>query len=257
MARDFDGVNYLINTNAAVTGAPASFAAWFNVDSVANQDTVVDCGNEGPDTALDNFGMVIRGDLAGDPVTAHIRSDSITNWASTTTGVSVDTWHHGAAVFRSTTSRDAYIDGGSKGSSTTLRNPSTIDNTGIAVARTNAQNFWQLDGSIAEVGIWNVALTDAEVAILAAGFSPLFVRPANLVAYWPLIGRYSPEIDRVGGFDMTLVNTPGVADHPRIIYPTLKFPLLAPAAVAVGVLLRRLTASPDLGFEAGYKRLEM
>ncbi len=42
------------------------------------------------------------------------------------------------------------------------------------------------DSSVEEAN-WNVALTDAEVAALASGVSPLLVRPENLVRYRPLI----------------------------------------------------------------------
>lgn len=43
-----------------------------------------------------------------------------------------------------------------------------------------------MEGDISEVGYWNVALTDADVAVLAKGVSPLLVRPEGLVAYWSL-----------------------------------------------------------------------
>jgi hypothetical protein len=42
-------------------------------------------------------------------------------------------------------------------------------------------------GSVAEAALWNAAPSDAEIAVLAASFSLLFVKPGNLVAYWPLI----------------------------------------------------------------------
>ena len=75
------------------------------------------------------------------------------------------------------------------------------------------------DSIIAEAAVWNVDLTDAEVAILAAGYSPLFVRPQFLVAYWSLFGDSSPEPDIIGGYDMTLNNGPTQATHPIIHYP--------------------------------------
>ena len=77
-------------------------------------------------------------------------------------------------------------------------------------------------GSICEVGYWDVALTDDEVLLLSRGFSPTFVRPANLIAYYPLLGRTSPEIDLVGGFNLTLTGT-SVSDHPRILLPQSSF----------------------------------
>ncbi len=76
-----------------------------------------------------------------------------------------------------------------------------------------------LTGNLAEVGIWNVSLTAAELAILSKGYSPLFVGPSALVAYWPIVGRTSPEINLVGGGNGTLTGTANAA-HPRIIMPS-------------------------------------
>jgi len=87
---------------------------------------------------------------------------------------------------------------------------------------------------LAEAGLWDAALTDAEVAILGVGYSPLFVRPQSLVAYWPLVRDAK---DRVGGYDLTAGGGPVVAAHPRIIYPSPQFvprKIAAAAAAAYG-----------------------
>jgi len=114
--------------------------------------------------------------------------------AQTTTNASQDTWHHLCGVFAASDDRTAYLDGGNKGTDATDLSPDYVDLTAIGAFKDNTPGEY-CSGRIAEAAIWNVALTDAEVAILADGFSPLLVRPASLVAYWPLIGRYSPEID--------------------------------------------------------------
>jgi hypothetical protein len=59
--------------------------------------------------------------------------------------------------------------------------------------------------------VWNAALTDAEVAILATGFSPKKVRPQSLVFYAPLVREVR---DLVGGVALSDTGTT-VADHPR------------------------------------------
>jgi hypothetical protein len=51
------------------------------------------------------------------------------------------------------------------------------------------------DGRIARVGIWNVALTDGEIAALARGVSPRKIRndgttSSALRGYWPMQGWY-------------------------------------------------------------------
>jgi hypothetical protein len=72
-----------------------------------------------------------------------------------------------------------------------------------------------IGGLIAEVGIWNAALTAAEVAALAKGMTCDKVRPQNLVFYAPLVRDL---IDQKGGLAIANNNGATVANHPRI-YP--------------------------------------
>jgi len=68
------------------------------------------------------------------------------------------------------------------------------------------------DGRIAEVTVWSVALTDAEIAALGKGAHPYTVRPANIVGYWPLWTSNSGVDLSGGGNHMTATGTT-VADH--------------------------------------------
>jgi hypothetical protein len=70
-----------------------------------------------------------------------------------------------------------------------------------------------MTGQIAEVGIWNVALTDAEIASLADGMTCDKVRPQSLVFYAPLVRDLQ---DVRGGLTITNNNTATVAVHPRV-----------------------------------------
>lgn len=72
-----------------------------------------------------------------------------------------------------------------------------------------------MSGDVAHVALWNVALTDDEVASLAAGVSPLRMRRDALIAYWP-VGGQSPEPDVVGGFDLVVTNGPVQSEEPPI-----------------------------------------
>ena len=113
-----------------------------------------------------------------------------------------------------------------------------MDNT-IAnnLERWNEKHTWpkdgdEWDGQIGEVAMWDVALTDAEVLILSKGFSPLFIRRANLKHYWTFRNGLS-GIDIVGGFNLTAFNTPTHgASHPPIIYPAPPHIITAPAVAA-------------------------
>jgi hypothetical protein len=69
------------------------------------------------------------------------------------------------------------------------------------------------DGRIAEVGIWNAALTAAEIASLAKGMTCDKVRPESLVFYAPLVRDLQ---DLSGGLTITNNNAATVATHPRV-----------------------------------------
>ena len=71
-----------------------------------------------------------------------------------------------------------------------------------------------MDGQIAEAAIWNVALTDGEIASLAKGFKPTRIRPQSLVFYAPLIRNLQ---DTRKGMALTNNNAATVAAHPRVI----------------------------------------
>ena len=68
-------------------------------------------------------------------------------------------------------------------------------------------------GRIAEVGLWNAALTASEIASLADGMTCDKVRPQSLVFYAPLIRDLQ---DLRGGLSITNNNTATVANHPRV-----------------------------------------
>lgn len=142
--------------------------------------------------------------------------------ATSSTGPADANWHHACAVFTTTSSRAAYYDGANKGTNTSSNTATGFNNTCIAVRHYNGAYDYHLNGDIGEAAIWNVALTDSEVASLALGFSPLMIRPMSLVGYWPMVtgptsGSY---LDRVARNNMTITGTPSISTHVnKILYP--------------------------------------
>ena len=217
MARNFASASSQYLTSATVGSAfPFTYACWFNVTNTTAYHYLMSSADTATDTNY--FALGAGGAEPGDPVFAEVNASSTYVLVGTSTGYSANTWHHACAVFESATSRSVYIDGGSKGTSTTSRAPAGLDNTTIGSIVLNSAAYYA-DGLIAEAAIYDVALSDADVLMLAKSVSPLAVKPQSLVAYWPLIGRTSPEIDVVGGFGQTLTNTPTTGAHPRIYYP--------------------------------------
>jgi hypothetical protein len=210
MSRYFDdaGTTYLSASNAAVTSTPLTLACWFYSDDDAIEQILVSVGVSGSNN--NRWSLLIAGQAAGDPVRAQARTTSPAS-ADSTTGYSVNTWHHACGIFVGSAERYAYIDGGSKGSSTGSRAPSGVNHHRIGASHDGSTS--KASGRICEVGIWNVALTDAEVAALARGISPLRIRPANLVRYYPVRGTESPEPCVRSGNSVSLTGSPAVADH--------------------------------------------
>lgn len=197
-----------------LTAAPLTMASWFySTDNASIQYLIT------LDDGTRFYGLVLRGDIAGDPIYAYMGTTASGQAGVTTTGYSTSTWHHAAATFGNNAPevRNAYIDGGSKGSDTALAtDPGALTRTSVGYKALGIA--YNLVGKQAEAAIWNVILTDAEIALLAKPVCPLVIRPENLVAYWPLIGNCSPEIDVVGGVNVTAVGTPTKQDHPKIFY---------------------------------------
>lgn len=219
MARSNTGsvANVMTNASAVFTAAPATIAAWFNVTSAATQMNMVYVGNS---AATNYFGLFLSTTgLAGKVVATCSSGGDLA--APSTASFTANVWHHGAAVFTSTTSRQGVLNGVLGTANTTSQTPVGGDRTELGVYTNDPGNtgFNPLNGSMAEVGIWDVALTADELISLSKGVSPLLIRPADLLAYWPLIGRSSPEPDRVGTFPMTVTGTMPQAAHTRVFMP--------------------------------------
>jgi hypothetical protein len=128
--------------------------------------------------------------------------------------VSANVWNHYAGVFVSGSSRTPYTNGvaGAENTTTVAAITPTFTNIGAFYAGT-ATALQLMDGLIAEVGIWNAALTAAEVAALAKGMTCDKIRPQNLVFYAPLVRDLN---DQKGGLTITNNNGATVAAHTRV-----------------------------------------
>ena len=164
------------------------------------------------------------------PQVLQVRRDTIAA-AETTTGYSVNTWHHAAGTFTSTTARAAFIDGGSKGTDTTSIVPANENRISIGRWGDSTPGNY-MSGRICEVGLWDVVLTDDEISALARGVTPNRVRPANLKGYWPVWGLHSPEIDLSGNGNSLAVTGAVKADHAPVTLYTPKWAASVPLVEA-------------------------
>jgi hypothetical protein len=210
MARDFNGTNqYLSTASGPVTTVPLTIACWFYPDTITTRYSLVSI-NSSSITVTGFFYISARGDLAGDPIRISVDANG-TAAVNSTTGFVANSWNHACGVFESNSSRTVYCNGGGSATSTASYTPSNIVLMNIGYFDTAATAY--MDGRIAEVGVWNAALTAAEVESLADGMTCDKVRPQSLVFYAPLVRDLQ---DLRGGLTITNNNTATVATHPRV-----------------------------------------
>ena len=233
MARDFSGTGEYLSGSFVpgnISNYPFTMAVWVRLDSVGADAVIWEL--------VDISGSNIKQRL-------YFRSSGADFWAQSrnpTSGaaisggtVTANTWHHACGVFTLSNSRACFQDGANKGTnSSNISFDSNIDSTVIGGFGNSGVFSTNFNGKLAEAGVWDVALDDFEVAALGKGYSPRLIRPGNLVGYWPIIGRTSPEIDLAEGNDLTVTGTPDTYAHPRIIYPkrSITIPVAAAAPPA-------------------------
>ena len=203
---------YLSTASTPVSSLPCTLACWFRTTSTSTNNALVTLDSGASSRILISNNGTVSPKRA---VQATI-FDSSSNFgrvAFNTESYAADTWYHAAGVFETSTTMNAYFNG----------NVGTSDGGGVSVsginkiligARTSEGTIGQYHGGqIAEVGIWNAALTAAEVASLAKGMTCDKVRPQSLVFYAPLVRNLQ---DVRGGLTITNNNTATVANHPRV-----------------------------------------
>jgi hypothetical protein len=230
-----DSGQYVESTSAPNVGPAFSVSAWYRPTTL-NAGTVLGIGSSGTSQYV-ALGMQATGNGFLEV------SGGGTADAFATGNFSDNTWHHLGGVNVSNSNRTFYADGIAGTTNTTAITPSgaSRDRVTIGALRSNGSLISTAQGDIAECAIWSVDLTAAEMAALAAGFSPLLIRPAALVFYTQLIGRGDPEQDIRGGLSLPYgagAAAPTIAAHPVV------FNALADATALVP------TATPDVTVNA-------
>lgn len=210
MAYEFNGTSdYIEATSAVVTAVPLTMACWVNPDNTTANHTPLAVS---ADTGLERWILQLAGGISGDPIRAFTQGGGSTSSASSASGFTANTWQHAAARFSANNNRRAYLNGVGGTVGTTSITPTGVNRTNIGCNWGSGARAGFHDGEIAEVGIWNVALDDAEIAALATGVRCSLVRPQSLVFYVPIVRE---AIDHKG---VSLsVSGATVSVHPRRI----------------------------------------
>jgi hypothetical protein len=204
MAYQFTGTSsrYLSTPATTLTAPPLTIAAWCYQSSLAT-GTIASAS-----PATGNYVGILS--LVGGPIRLVFGSRDV----DTTTSATAGTWNHAAGVYASTTSKTAYLNGvGNTDTSSLGASIISAPAALVGARRLNGGLAVYYTGLIAEVGIWDVALTPEEIASLAKGMTCDKVRPQSLVYYAPLVRDLQ---DVRGGLTITNNNGATVANHPRV-----------------------------------------
>ena len=221
--------DWLVTTATPITGYPLSISAWCRVFTDGTGWVIA--GVYDQDSGQHFHQLRAAFHSGGDPAECSSMGGSGQfKKALSSTGMSLNTWHHVLGSYTQNTLREVWLDGAGHVQNTSGTTPTGLDRLGIGKAAYQSPSH-QIDGQIAHVAFWDAALGADDAAVLAAGYSPLFVKPANLVAYYPLYDTASPSIDIVGGYNATWQNTPAVSpSDPPVRMPVL--PILGQSAGA-------------------------
>jgi hypothetical protein len=187
---------------------PATIACWVKFDTAGTGNWAVVSIGESANPSHRLVMLRTTSQIAAQSVgSADVRAATLTGTITT------NTLYHVATVFSSTTLRDVYLDGVAGVTNTQTSTVNTLNELLVGARRSGASAGLFHDGIVAELGIWNVALTAAEIASLADGMTCDKVRPQSLVFYAPLVRDLQ---DVRGGLTITNNGGATVANHPRV-----------------------------------------
>jgi hypothetical protein len=214
----FDGVNdTLTGTFTSSYADPVTLACFSKfTDHPAANDMLVMLGNSA--SAINDSYSIKASNT--DNVFAAVARDT-TNDGPLSPVTNVDgVWCGNVGVFTSDTLRDIYtqIITNTQTNSVSKAVADVLKYIRVGEDLTAVQDF---TGRIAEVAIWNKALTLLEVSAYLKGIKATFISPANLIGYWPLSASNATQANEGTDADGDLAVTGAVydADHPIITGP--------------------------------------
>lgn len=153
-----------------VTGRqPRTMSAWLR--GVENNDTIMSWGLN---TAGQKWIMRVNNTLTAPAQRGELRVEVNGGYVVGTTLLTDGAWHHVAAVFPvggdNVLDVLLYVDGARETQAITLGEPVNTMSRGVWIGRGHSGNY--MTGNLDDVAIWDVALTDAQVAQLYNGGVP-------------------------------------------------------------------------------------
>lgn len=234
MARSFNGTSDVIMSSSVGAGirlTAGSLACWAyfagSPSNYPNSYSFIDCGSGSPQNYwLDAESTFLRFYYTTGGSNVNIETGAVT-WQ-------VGVWYHFAMTTADFTlaGTKLYINGISQSLSITgtAGTPDT-STRGLEFGGFQGGTTALLSGRLADVAIWNVALSAGEISGLASGGRPYQFRLSALKGWWPFDGLQSPEPDLSGNaFNGTLTGTAFVAGPPTMMFTPRQPQVLAAAS---------------------------
>jgi len=131
-----------------------------------------------------------------------------------TTDLNDGEWHHVAGTYDGADVR-IYVDGVQENSASQTGNM-VMGSAPVRIGAAGSVSVVEdaFDGSLGHAALWDTFLTAGEIKSLSEGVSPLKIHKNNMLLFYVPINGQSPEIDIIGGLDLTITGTTIVEEPP-------------------------------------------
>lgn len=227
MAFFFNGATHVLSrSGAALQTWPLTIHGLIRL--TANNDGLDHCILGFWESGANNgFRLMVASQAGSMKVRVATKASGAASSASSTTAISDLNWHSAVGEITAANARQCWLDNAGNGSGTTSLTPGTLTKTTIGAQDSGGTIDSNIGHELANVAAWAGTLTADERAALAAGVSPLLIRPDILVLYLPGIRDAVDYMD--APFSVTGAT---VVDHPRVYMPSRAQQLVKTAAAS-------------------------
>ena len=213
MTRSFVAASsqYLEVAAAPVTAAPFTLSAWVKIAAnVAEAKTVLAISQDDTGDICQLYAIQLEGG-------AWTEQDGVSSADMRSgTQLTLNAWQHLAVRYTTSSSRSLWVNGVQRDTDVVTIAPAGLNT--LSVGRKNVDGDGDyMDGLIAEVAVWDVALAGADIADLASGTSPMALATLP-VRYWRLKDN-GDLTDLVAASVLTNSGSTWSADHPTVDDP--------------------------------------
>ena len=209
---------------------PITMVGWYKPVGVTGDESIISIGKA---STTDHYRLWVSAGAC-----YAYQKTGVGTAQATVAGVSAGAWQFFGAIFASATDRRAFL-GATRGSNTdSLAAPATPDRTSIGRRVQNSAGSQYANGIIGEAAIWDVVLSDADMALLAGGTPAGEIQSDHLI-WWRLRSNTDPEPDEMeSAYSMAVVGADFSTDDPPVFAAQVA---LAATQAQIAVLLAQRT----------------